>query len=214
MSGFAEQILPNYINHIDDAVENFCDQHWPCEFVHPKTNLRCVNVRSGHTKGHQSADGKVIAAGEYVSKFSFDRHGEEFRTKVYSCLVDLLRELTARCRNGESEERAAAAIHKSKVMNNFFSRAVPVNANVKPPHASLTSHTACFCCLFGQAEHFLPCGHVLCTQCLRTYGKQRGLHVFRIIGCPMEKTGEPRAHIWDVYMKPRAAGVRILTLDG
>ncbi|KAK9417273.1 putative PNPLA domain-containing protein [Seiridium unicorne] len=211
--GFAEQIFPKYINHLDDAVENFCDHHWPCEFVHSRTSRRCVNVRSGHTKGHQSADGKVVAAGEYVSKFSFDINGDRFRRKVYACLVQLLQQLTASCRNGEPEERAAAEIHKSMVMNSFFSRAARYNANAKS-HASLSSHTACFCCLFGQAEHFLPCGHVLCTECLRTYGESGSVHTIKIVGCPMEEISGRREDAWIVYLKPHAAGVRVLTLDG
>ena len=43
--GTAEQIFPQYLDHIDAALENFCDRHWPCEFVKPGGG-RCVNVRS------------------------------------------------------------------------------------------------------------------------------------------------------------------------
>lgn len=44
--GTAEQIFPLYLEHIDAALENFCDRHWPCEYVKPGGGARCVNVRS------------------------------------------------------------------------------------------------------------------------------------------------------------------------
>ncbi|KAK8121780.1 hypothetical protein PG984_010450 [Apiospora sp. TS-2023a] len=212
--GFADQIFPKYMDHVDDALENFCDQHWPCEFFNPKTGVRCVNVRFGHTaKGHQSADGKVFATGEYQSKFSFENNAHEFRQKVYSCLTQLLQQLTTDHRLGTSEERAALSIHQTMVMRSFFRRATH-NSSSSRTHAALTSHTACFCCLFGQAEHCLPCGHVLCTQCLQGYGEQRNVHGYRIFGCPMEEIDGGREEACIIYVKPASAGVRILTLDG
>ncbi|KAK8017030.1 FabD/lysophospholipase-like protein [Apiospora rasikravindrae] len=212
--GFADQIFPKYMDHLDDALENFCDQHWPCEFVNPKTGVRCVNVRFGHTaKGHQSADGKVFATGEYQSKFSFENNAHEFRQKVYSCLTQLLQQLTTDYRLGTSEESAALTIHQNMVMRSFFRRATH-NSSSNKSHATLTSHTACFCCLFGQAEHCLPCGHVLCTQCLQGYGEQRHVHGYRVFGCPMEEIDGGREEACTIYLKPASAGVRILTLDG
>ena len=46
-TGTAEQIFPQYLEHVEAALENFCDRHWPCEFVKPGGGARCVNVRSG-----------------------------------------------------------------------------------------------------------------------------------------------------------------------
>lgn len=53
--GTAEQIFPQYLEHIDAALENFCDRHWPCEFVKPGGGGRCVNVRSRFA--HRSENG-------------------------------------------------------------------------------------------------------------------------------------------------------------
>jgi hypothetical protein len=51
----------------------------------------CVNVRSGHgSKGHQLKDGRVFAAGNYVSDFSFESYHKEFRQKVFLHLEHLL----------------------------------------------------------------------------------------------------------------------------
>ncbi|KAI0484539.1 acyl transferase/acyl hydrolase/lysophospholipase [Xylariaceae sp. FL0804] len=213
--GSASQIFPKYINHLDDALENFCDQHWPCEFVNPKTGVRCVNVRSGHTaKGHQSADGKVFAAGEWKSTFSFNDNANRFRNWVYYCLVELLRELTTRVQDGgEVEDLVASDIHKTMVLRNLFSHAKHSDMGAKEDNY-LVSHTACFCCLFGQAEHVLPCGHVLCTACVSAYGHPRGANGFAILECPFEGPMNKRQSSWIVHLKPKSAGVRVVTLDG
>ena len=46
LSGTAEQIFQQYLEHIDAALENFCDRYWPCEYIKPRGGGRCVNVRS------------------------------------------------------------------------------------------------------------------------------------------------------------------------
>lgn len=108
------------MNQLDDALENFCDHPWPCEFVNPKKQ-RCVNVRVDHqSKGHQSKDGKVFAAGDYVSSFSFNAYYKYFRNMVYQCLVALLDELAPRVQEAFAEEAAAAANHGEIVISKFF----------------------------------------------------------------------------------------------
>ncbi|KAL1622899.1 hypothetical protein SLS56_008580 [Neofusicoccum ribis] len=87
--GTVESNFPLYLEHLDAALENFCNSHWPCEFVKPGTGARCVNVRSGHAKGHQRKDGKVLAVGEYISSISFRIYHDEFQKNVFLSLKDL-----------------------------------------------------------------------------------------------------------------------------
>ena len=206
--GQASSIYPKYIAQLDDALENFCDHHWPCQYVSPKTGVRCINVRVGHkSKGHQSRDGKVFATGDYITSFSFHNNYGEFRDMVYSCLVMMLQELTFRVAGGQSEERAAANIHKEMILTNFYRRINHIHSLTGSTFIS--SHTACFCCLFEQAEHPLPCGHVLCTRCVNTYGFRKSPGEVEINECPIDNLPG-----WTIYFKPKAAGVRVLTLDG
>lgn len=77
------------------------------------------------------------------------------------------------------------------------------------------SHTTCLSCLFEPPEHALLCGHVLCASCLRAYGRSRGRNLVEIEGCPMELLSTwSRYGSWKVLLKPDAAGLRILSLDG
>lgn len=227
--GTADQIFPQYLEHIDAALGNFCDRHWPCEYIKPGGGARCVNVRSesfslvlaqivssnlislgGHgSKGHQLKNGKVLAVGGYVSYFSFPTHHEKFEKEIYSRLTELLKILHSRLENDEeSEVRAAAEIHKTLVLDHFFNHATKGRAS------SFISHSTCFSCLFEPPKHALPCGHILCTPCLMAYGKLRGKTVVEMTGCPMETLIRPRHQVWRVILKPAAAGIRILTLDG
>ena len=87
--------------------------------------------------------------------------------------------------------------------------------SVRDRPEAFISHTTCFCCLFEPPEHALSCGHVLCTPCLRAYGRSRGRNTVEIEGCPMERSsGRSKYGSWKVLLKPDAAGLRILTLDG
>ncbi|MCJ1422264.1 hypothetical protein MMC29_000144 [Sticta canariensis] len=116
LRGTAKQIFPHYIEHIDAALENFCDRHWPCEYVQSGGGGRCVNVRSGHgSKGHQRKNGKVLSAGGYVSSFSFESYRKEFQDEIYFRLYDLLKIRRSRVEEDDQPEaQAAAEIHKDK----------------------------------------------------------------------------------------------------
>lgn len=145
------------MDHIDNALENFCDRHWPCEYIN-SAGGRCVNVRSGHSKGHQSEYGKVFAAGDYQSTFSFEKYHQTFEAEVYFHLDELWKELREKSNNGRTEEANAASLHKEKILPHFFKHATGGGALDR-----IVSHKVCFCCLFEMANHCLPCGHVLCT---------------------------------------------------
>jgi hypothetical protein len=163
--GSAEQIYPQYIEHLDAALENFCDRHWPCEFK--ASGGQCVNVRSGHgSKGHQLKSGKVLAVGEYESSFCFQWHQWRFRYDVYYRLDGLLRMLHNRItERQESEESAAAAIHREFVLRNFYRHTC--NAAAVADSQPFICHSACFSCLFNPPEHPLPCGHVYVPHVLK-----------------------------------------------
>lgn len=167
-------------------------------------------MRSGHdTKGHQLKNGKVRAVGQYVSHFSFDNYRETFNFDVYSYLTESLKILHEKVHEtGEPEAEAAAEIHKNSVMKHFY------NHTAKAGAESFISHSTCFSCLFEPPEHALPCGHVLCTSCLRAYGRSKSHCVVEVDGCPLEALSKPRDQVWKVVMKPPDAGIRVLTLDG
>lgn len=147
----------------------------------------------------------------YVSSFTFNNYREKFRGDVYALLVELLTKLRSNLEDGaESEAQTAAEIHKRDVLVHFCN-----HSNGGGRAEAFISHSTCFSCLFEPPEHALPCGHILCTPCLRAYGHPRGKTIIELDGCPYESVNRPSRHgFWKVYLKPDAAGIRILTLDG
>jgi hypothetical protein len=204
--GTAEAIFPNYLGHCDDALEDFCDRSWPCEFRNGRD--RCVNVKAGHqtTKGHQRKDGRVIGKGDYQSEFSADTFRRDFRDMIYNNLQQLLNRLGQMRGPKTTEAQDAAEIHSKLILQPFFQHLGEVK--------NFQSHSICFCCLMALPEHPLPCGHVLCTPCVRSYGSPRGKCLFEMTTCPLESNGERFAMTCQIMLKPATAGVRILTLDG
>ena len=210
LAGVAAEIFPQYLVHLDEALQNFFERHWPCEYVQPCEGLRCVNVQSGHSsKGHQLKNGKVFAVGNYLSRWSFESLQEEFHANVYFRLEELLNLLKQKIIPGEDETHVAANIHRDDVMPWFYRHVSGDGKSEK-----YNSHSVCFCCLSEPPEHPLPCGHVLCSPCIKTYGQQRGKNEVEIQGCPLESYNAQFYQPYRLHTKPKAAGVRVLTLDG
>ena len=204
-TGTADHIFPQYLDHLDAALTDFCARHWPCEFI-ADDGSKCVNVRSGHgSKGHQNKSGKVLAVGDYLSRLSFENNREEFEKAVYSHLEELL----GRLRQGrDSQDVASARIHRDVVIAQFYSH------SAGDQKSAFHSHNVCFSCLSEPPQHALPCGHVLCTSCVKSYGRTNGKTLVELDECPMEVDSPGRHFPYTVYLKPKTAGVRILALDG
>jgi hypothetical protein len=105
-----------------------------------------------------------MADGQYKSADGFTER--EFGKEWHSMLDDNLAHTRGRMSGmttGETameEEQAAAQLHLWR-MNEFYSNLGDLSAYM--------NHAACLCCLREVPEHPLPCGHVLCTLCVRSF---------------------------------------------
>ncbi|KAK1750124.1 hypothetical protein QBC47DRAFT_407352 [Echria macrotheca] len=78
--------------------------------------------------------------------------------------------------------------------------------------SGIRSNKTCLACLQAVPDHVLPCGHALCPTCVQELAKPS-----RYVECAFDVPsciicGKHNIH--QIQLKPRCAGVRILTLDG
>ena len=201
--GLAGPVFKEYMDHFDETLDDFCEKVWPCEFV--SANGRCVNVKAGHVKGHQLSGGEILAAGDYYTNFTAEKHRETFRNDIFSTLSELLSKLTNHNRTlREGEHQAAANLHESEILGPFYRHLGGAQ--------NFMSHSTCLCCLISPAQHCLPCGHVICTRCVMDFGDSRNDSV-EMKFCPLHRS-ETDHHRQTISLKPENAGVRVLCLDG
>lgn len=205
--GTAAQLLDDYyVDPCDDALDDFCDMYWLCKYRNK--HGRCHLVKLGHgRRGHQNAEGKIIAAGDYESSFHADDYSDEWIRDLRRKLDTIQKKLQDMMFQAPqiTEQEAASKLHRQQ-MNDFYNnlgRAV-----------DFISHETCFSCLRELPEHPLPCGHVLCTPCIEAYGQRRDKIVIEMSSCPLHDHDTKWPLPWQIKIKPLYAGVRILCLDG
>lgn len=206
--GPAEQLLEKqYLYHCDSALEDFCAIFWPCTFRN-KRGERCVNVKERHTKGHQSQRGNIIGTGSYEANFTFDDFAEDWLQYLRSSVLEIEKGLSSEMITSRSREIVIITkIHQGNV-NSFYHRVGGAQRFI--------SHSTCFCCLRELAEHPLPCGHVLCSACIKGYGKAHSelSGSYTVASCPLHDFETVFRAPSEVLFKPPLAGVRVLALDG
>lgn len=229
--GTAERIFAQYVPQIDAALKEFGDRYWPCEFYvkgpmppHLQAHLnnlafqqqmraatvilRCANVRSGHAaKGHQLTDGRVFARGSYESNFSFESHRKQILDDIYISFHHSMNKLAQASRQGIQQLDAAAIIHRDDALASYY----PPGEDGEPVGLRYTAF--CICCLIGTPEALLPCGHMLCRACIQAYGRRKGHVVVDVLECPLEVNQTTRPQPRAIYLRPEAAGVRVLALN-
>lgn len=81
----------------------------------------------------------------------------------------------------------------------------------KPDWLTLRSKNTCFVCLRARPPYRLPCGHIICDNCVRRHGNMTDIWTFDIhhcFLCGLETSGVT------VKGKPPTATPRLLSIDG
>jgi hypothetical protein len=199
--GPANVLLDLYHDAFDEAVENYCGFVWPCEF---RTNQgRCVNTKMGHgVKGHQNEQGKIIGTGDWqvaMGDFDMAQHCRQMLKDRFEALLQ----------KNSLREQISSDTHAEN-LTRFYAR-------IGCAH-NYISHTVCLYCLANTSppEHPLPCGHILCTRCVREFGRHvRDSSAVQMLRCPLDLLGESQWKFpYIIDFVPEFAGVRILSLDG
>ncbi|CAK3752481.1 hypothetical protein DOTSEDRAFT_168601 [Lecanosticta acicola] len=209
--GRVDELFSNYEKFFDWAMGEYLEMHYPCSYISADGTRQCMVVKARHqSKGHQDENG-IIAAGDYQAAFDstfLPQWKSQLRSAIGSIQRDFQYELEQASQTAEvhaiPEERIALDLH-GEHLNQFFEAVGPAS--------SICSHATCFCCLMDVPEHPLPCGHVLCTACIKAFGKQVKSTIV-VPCCPLHFESTRWARPAVIKLKPSGAGVRILSLDG
>ena len=188
-----------YMDYCEQAFADFCDFYWPCNFQ--KRNHRCANVYSGHAKGHQNALGKLIANGAYVPSFNY-------KNDLCKWMLRLDHEIN-NIQISKDDTRPSLKIEESP-SNLHLDNVKTFYRTIGSP-SDFKSHYTCYCCLREIPIHPLACGHVLCSPCVRSYGKHKGKIFMELSKCPICQV---QNHGSLIKFMPPLAGARVLCLDG
>jgi len=206
--GPADHILDSqYKHHCNTALEVFCAILWPCTF-RSKRGEQCVNVKERHVKGHQNQRGSVIGSGPYESNFTYGNACAEWFHHLKTYLRGFQDKLQSQLMLSKTDETVLVTkLHHAKT-DEFYRRAGGA--------LKFFSQSTCFCCLGDLAEHPLPCGHVLCTPCVKDYGRPHDelSSSYIVWSCPLHNRDFGFHTPTEIYFKPPLAGLRILSLDG
>ena len=171
-------------------------------------NKKCVNTRNGHARGHQDDRGRWLGEGEYYATFTSDTYRMTWHTHLEETLLHIEKLMKRRgtfsLQDKQSDEAHKAAEQHLKMMNDFYHDVGGARL--------FQSNVTCLSCLRDMPEHPLPCGHVICSKCVRTFGEARST-TFTLSWCPLE-TNKGWGRSVQISMKPALAGVRALSLDG
>lgn len=214
--GAAATIFTGYQPFCVEALEEVYEKHWRCE-ERDRKGRRCANVATGHSKGHQLEDGKVFAVGDFWSVYMKNEKMEKdkFVNTISTELDRLLKEFST----GQGIS-TVALYHRNNVLTKYFGywnwrgKSNSQSEDLGP----LTAHTTCFSCLSGTPVHALHCGHILCERCVENFseGPCPAVSPWREIKiCPLcSNINAPWEVPWKYKVRPRYAGLRILSLDG
>jgi hypothetical protein len=203
--GLPQDLFSKYKEYFDFTLSEFCAMYSPCLFHNHRGS--CANSSLRHMKGHQNDKGRIIAAGPYQSDFIYEDYCDTWVKNLEDCIAALQNELQLERdhTNVEKPDDVLVLRKHGALMAKFYTE---TKANV------FTSHSICVSCFTEISMHALPCGHVLCTPCVKGYGRTVNNLDFNFNCCPLhpEQTQWRRPSI--IRFKPDFAGVRLLSLDG
>jgi hypothetical protein len=191
----------NYSDTCYTGVLQFFQEHAICSYVDDES--RCICRYRYHDDGHRFANGGC-------------KKGPFEPQDIANCVLRLTNQVRdefvsqyhALCQRGQHLKKPTV----EEIINHR--RDTLADTADFRMWQQLHSYKTCFPCLRTVPDHCLPCGHALCEFCVMDFGSvfnedESAILLRQCVLC---------ADTWEapqlVKMKPRCAGVRVLTLDG
>ena len=194
---YFERELKEFCRH---SLSRFGDKYQSCGYRFAGLeNMHCVVRRSVHVE-HCNRDG-VRRPGEFVDDMNPVR--DSIMESIWSKFADVFQTICGQDRSTLPSPKQTCR-QREEVLGAFATQ-----------WRSIKSNRTCFACLYQAPDHFLRCGHSLCPDCIVEFGmpSSRIESCWVVVRCPLCQLS------WDYHqpvfrLKPKCAGVRVLTLDG
>jgi predicted acylesterase/phospholipase RssA len=196
--------VPYYQPSLERMLKTFCSDHLMCSFA-DRSSRTCIGTQLSHGTEHRTLDGRIIGSGQYIASITANSYLPQWISFLKRRL-DMYEKDYLEAVNEEPEiltQRLASELHIEQ-MNYSFNKL----GSARP----FISHESCYGCLVNIPQHPLPCGHVLCDNCVRDCGT-RGHGKIKLEYCPLHThtSFEPP---WEITQKIDHVGIRTLCLDG
>ena len=186
----------------EDGVRIYCEKYQNCGFKFPG-RLRCIARRHGH---EEHCDEKGTRTPGTFDPSEYQEDLTKTIDKIRELFIKIYKELCT------GDERVPS-LPDSTVLQNRREELLEEYAATW----SLTkSNKTCFTCLQSVPDHVLSCGHGYCPECVGEFGQPSNNYEYGVVmdHCILCQIYWGDEHSQLIRLKPKCAGVRILTLDG
>lgn len=186
----------------EDGIQKYCEKYQNCGFKF-EGGLRCIARRPGHEE-HCNEKGARISGKFDPSEYQED--STRTINEIQDLFIAIYKDLCARDEKAPSlPDPATLQQQREEVLGEFAA----IWKGTK-------SNKTCFTCLQSVPDHVLSCGHGYCPNCVKEFGRRSDYYEYGLVmdHCILCQTEWRDEHRQLIRLKPKCAGVRILTLDG
>ena len=186
----------------EDGIRTYREKYQNCGFRF-EGGISCITRRQAHEE-HCNKKGSTILGGFDPSEFQEDV--TKTINQIEKSFIKTYKELCTR-------DEKAPSLPEPAVLQQQREDMLEVYASI---WKSTYSNKTCFTCLQSVPDHVLSCGHSYCPDCVKEFGQPSRYYEYGLImdHCVLCQTEWRDEHSQLIRLRPRCAGIRILTLDG
>ncbi|KAF2969406.1 hypothetical protein GQX73_g4164 [Xylaria multiplex] len=194
------------------AIVRYFNYQVPCQFRIESHNrfpmmvaFDCQQRRATHGEMHRSSN--KYTSDDWWGEFKHDFDLDKFNwpDRILGRMEDMQKDVW--CDNGDS--RQARVLAHGRTLKRFYKNLTD--------DLGIFSNSICLCCLSNPPDHELSCGHVICLECAKDFGRVDDYLRITVDQCPMhdallrdQVTRQPTV----IAVQPPQSGLRVLVLDG
>jgi hypothetical protein len=198
-----EDIFRKDLRHwCEDGIRIYCEKYQNCGFKF-EGGLRCIARRPGH---EEHCDEKGARTPGKYDPSEYQEESTRTINEIRDLFITTYKDLCAHGQRAPGLPDPAMLLrHREDVLEKFAGIWKVTKSN-----------KTCFTCLQSVPDHVLSCGHGYCPDCVKEFGQKSDYYEYGLImdHCILCQTEWRDEHRQLIRLKPKCAGVRILTLDG